>query len=209
MFLYVGKTFDTAWIEGLLYKLTILNLPSHLVHVISSDVRGVFPDGHIIPSRHAGWGGALWVDLPCPLQSMSRHTHTIAPHRASPLRGQHGHHITSRKPTMLVSYLDTHLSNLQRWLMEWRIAINVSKNSAIIFARAGRRFIQPRSVTLFEEPIKLVDTTHYLGVTLDKRLTWSPHIDRLRRTAQRMASLVSIPRHQPTKAINYPPLYYV
>jgi hypothetical protein len=30
---------------------------------------------------------------------------------------------------------------------EWRIAI-VSKSSAIIFARAGRRFIQPRSVTI-------------------------------------------------------------
>ena len=32
----------------------------------------------------------------------------------------------SRKPTLLVSYMETYLSNLQRWLMEWRIAINVS-----------------------------------------------------------------------------------
>ena len=56
---------------------------------------------------------------------------------------------TSRTPVLLVSYLQTYLSHLERWLTEWRIAINVSKSSAIIFARAGRRFIQPRSVTLF------------------------------------------------------------
>ena len=43
---------------------------------------------------------------------------------------------TSRKPTLLVSYLESYLDDLQRWLSEWRIAINVSKSTAIIFARA-------------------------------------------------------------------------
>jgi hypothetical protein len=50
---------------------------------------------------------------------------------------------TSRKPTLLVSYLESYLSDLQRWLSDWRFAINVSQSSAMIFARAGRRFIQP------------------------------------------------------------------
>jgi hypothetical protein len=54
----------------------------------------------------------------------------------------------------------------------------------------GRRFIQPRPVTFFGEPIKWVGTTRCLRVTLDKRLTWSPHIDQVRkRTAQRMGVL--------------------
>jgi hypothetical protein len=97
---------------------------------------------------------------------------------------------TSHKPTLLFSYLDSYLSDLQRWLSEWRIAINVPKSSAIIFARANTHFIQPRPVTLFGKPIKWVDTNRYLGVTLDKRLTWSPHIEQVsRRTAQRMGLL--------------------
>jgi len=75
-------------------------------------------------------------------------------------------------------------------LIEWRIAINVSKSTAIIFARAGRPFIQPRPVTLFEEPIKWVSTPRYLGVTLDTFLTWSPHIDPVRKkTTQRVGML--------------------
>jgi hypothetical protein len=94
---------------------------------------------------------------------------------------------TSRKPTLLASYLESYLNDLQRWLSEWRIAINVSKSYAIIFARAGRRFIQPRPVRLFGDPIEWVDIIRYLGVTLDTRLTWSLYIDRVRkRTAQRM-----------------------
>jgi hypothetical protein len=52
---------------------------------------------------------------------------------------------TSRKPTLLVSYMESYLGDLQRWLSEWRIAINVSKSSVMIFTQAGRRFIQPRS----------------------------------------------------------------
>ena len=31
-----------------------------------SDVRSVFPDGHVISSGHAGWCGSGWIDLPCP-----------------------------------------------------------------------------------------------------------------------------------------------
>jgi hypothetical protein len=97
---------------------------------------------------------------------------------------------TSRKPMIIVSYLESYLNDLQRWLCEWRIAINVSKSTAIIFACAGRRFIQPPPVTLFAEPIELVDIILYLGVTLDTRLTWSPHIDQFRkRAAQRLGML--------------------
>ena len=61
----------------------------------------------------------------------------------------------SRKPTLLVSYLESYLNDLQQWLSKWRITINVSKSTAI-----------------------------------DKGLTWSPHIDQVRKkTAQRMGML--------------------
>jgi len=57
-----------------------------------SDVRSVLPDGHVNLSRHAGWGGLVWIDLPCPLQSVcQRHTPNLAPRRVIPLRGRHDH----------------------------------------------------------------------------------------------------------------------
>ena len=40
IFLDVAKAFDTVWIDGLLYKVTLLNFPSYIVHTISSYLRG-------------------------------------------------------------------------------------------------------------------------------------------------------------------------
>ena len=50
--------------------------------------------------------------------------------------------------------------------------------------------MKPRPVKLFGEPTHWVYTTLFLGVTLDTRLTRSPHIDQVRRkTAQKMGML--------------------
>jgi hypothetical protein len=40
VFLDVAKAFETLWIDGLLYKITLLNFPSYIVHTISSYIRG-------------------------------------------------------------------------------------------------------------------------------------------------------------------------
>jgi hypothetical protein len=47
----------------------------------------------------------------------------------------------SHKPKLLISYLGSYLKDLQRWISEWKIDINVSKSSTITFEHAGQRFI--------------------------------------------------------------------
>jgi hypothetical protein len=61
---------------------------------------------------------------------------------------------TYRQPALLVKYLDTYLSGLERWLGEWRIAINISKSPAMLFAKTGWCFSKPRAVQLFGQPIQ-------------------------------------------------------
>jgi intein/homing endonuclease len=39
VFLDVDKTFDTVWIDGFLYKLTLLKFPSFIVHTITAYLR--------------------------------------------------------------------------------------------------------------------------------------------------------------------------
>jgi len=167
VFLDVAKAFDTVSIDGLLYKLTLLHFPYYIVHTISSYIRDRTFEVSLqaATSSHRGMragvaqGGlispvlfSLYVnDMPSPshhvkLALYADDTAIIA---------------TSRKLTLLVSYLESYLNDLQRWLSEWRIAFNVSKSTAITFARAGRRFIQPRPV--LGEPIQWVDKTRYLG----------------------------------------------
>lgn len=97
---------------------------------------------------------------------------------------------TSCQPALLFKYLETYLSDLERWLREWRLSINVSNSSAMLFAKASKRVPKPRSVQLFGEPIQWCDTARYLGVTLDTWLTWLTRIDQAKnKAAQRLGVL--------------------
>ena len=73
------------------------------------------------------------------------------------------------------------------------IVINVSKSTAMPFTR--RLFQNPRPVLLFGEPIVWVDTAHYMGVTLDKWLTWS-HIDQVRKKASQRLGVLGSPEQE-------------
>jgi hypothetical protein len=90
---------------------------------------------------------------------------------------------TSRDPSLLVGYLEAYLGRLELWLRSWSIAINVSKSTAVLFAKAARRVRQPRPVQFLGEPIQWVKTARCLGVTLDTLLTWSAHVNQVRKRA--------------------------
>jgi hypothetical protein len=194
-FLDLAKAFDTLWIDGLFYKLTLLNFPSYIIHTISYFRGRTFEMSFLTATSsrrdmQAGvaQGGLISSVLLSPyVNDMPSPSHHI---QLALYADDTAIIATSRTPPLLFSYLESYLNDLQRWLSEWRIAINVSKSTAIIFARARRRFIQRRPVIIFGELIEWVDRNRYLGVTLDTRLTWSPHIDQVRKkAAQRMGML--------------------
>jgi hypothetical protein len=86
---------------------------------------------------------------------------------------------TSHCPSLLVGCLEAYHGRLERWLREWRIAINVSKSSAGFFVKAARHIQKPRAMQLIGEPIQWVETARYLGVTLDTQFTWSAHVNQV------------------------------
>jgi hypothetical protein len=196
IFLDVAKAFDTVWVNGLLYKLTILNFPSYLVKTLSSYLLSRTFQSSFNPSTstrrnmRAGvaQGGlispllfSLYVnDIPAP----SRHVEIALYADDAALIA------TSRSPLLYVSYLETYLNRLELWIRDRRSAIKVSKSTTVLFAKTMRCMQRPRPVQLFGEPIKWVDSARYLGLTLDTRLTWSAHVNQVRRkAAQRLGVL--------------------
>jgi retron-type reverse transcriptase len=169
VFLYVANTFDTVWVDGLLYKLTILTFPSYLVKTISSYLNSRTFEASFqtatstVRSMRAGvaQGGiispvlvSLYVnDMPSP----SRHVQLALYADDTAVIA------TSRRPVLLVNCLETYLNDLERWLSERRISISVSKRSAMLFVKTGRRIPKPRSVHFFGELIQWVDTSRFLG----------------------------------------------
>jgi hypothetical protein len=158
-FMYVDKPFDTVWIDGLLYKPTLLNFFSYIVYIISSYLRGRTFEASFHTATSSccvmrvgvAQGGLISpVVFSLYVNDMRSHSHHVDLALYADETAIIG---TSHKPTMPVSYLVSYLNKHQRWLSESRTAI---KSNAIVFARAGRRFIKPRSVTLFGKPIEWV-----------------------------------------------------
>jgi hypothetical protein len=132
VFLNVAKAFDTVWIDGLLYKLTLLNFPSYIVHTIFSYLRDRTFEASsqtATSSRRGMRAGVAQGGLTSPVLFSLYVKEMPSP----------SHHVelalyaddtaviaTSRKPTLLVRYLESYLNDLQPWLSDWRIAINVS-----------------------------------------------------------------------------------
>ena len=80
------------------------------------------------------------------------------------------------------------LTELEIWLQDWRIVINVDKSAAVLFTT--RCIPTPRLLRFLEDKIQWVEKVKYLEVTLDKRLTWATQIDQVRRKAsQRLGVL--------------------
>jgi hypothetical protein len=88
---------------------------------------------------------------------------------------------TSRSPLLLIGYLEAYLGRLELWRRDWRIVINVSKSTAVLFVKAARRIQKPRPVQFLGEPIQWVESARYLGVTLKTQLTWTAHVTRWER----------------------------
>ena len=61
VFLDWAKAFDTVWIDGLLYKLTLLNFPSYIVHTISSYFRSRTYEASFQPATSSRRGMWAWL----------------------------------------------------------------------------------------------------------------------------------------------------
>jgi hypothetical protein len=157
VFLDVTKAFDTVWVEGLLYKITIFNFLPHLVETLSSYLNHRTFQTYFksaTSTRRTMWAEVTHGGLISPvlfslymndMPKTSRHiglalyaddTAVIA---------------TSRSPLLLVRYLETYLNRPELWLWDWRIDIDVLNSTAVLFAKTTRRVQRPRPPQLFGE----------------------------------------------------------
>jgi hypothetical protein len=67
------------------------------------------------------------------------------------------------------------LNAMEKWCEKWKININDVKTRAVYFSKRLRR--AESCLTLKGQNIEFVNNVKYLGVTLDKRMTWKAHIE--------------------------------
>jgi Reverse transcriptase (RNA-dependent DNA polymerase)/Endonuclease-reverse transcriptase len=186
LFFDVAKAFDKVWHNGLLYKLYRLKIPDSLVLIIRDylsnrsfrfRVEGTHSSPH--PLRAGVPQGSVLSPLLFSLY-VNDIPHTSGVHLAL-FADDTALYFTHRNRAHVAKKLQTAASTLGKWFRKWRIEVNPDKSAAVFFSRSNKPL--PPPVRLFDRPIPWVKKVKYLGVTLDRYLSFAPHIREVRNRA--------------------------
>lgn len=177
LFLDVSQAFDKVWHEGLLYKVKqvlpqnyYLLLRSYLTersfrvkhqdaYTTLRQIKSGVPQGSVL-------GPILYLiytaDLPTTNQTM---TATFADDTA--ILASH------EDPHKASEILQSTINKVQKWLKKWRIKVNGTKSKHVTFT-LKRGTCPP--VLLNNQVVPQTEDVKYLGMHLDRRLTWKNHI---------------------------------
>lgn len=176
IFLDISQVFDKVWHDGILYKIK-QNLP-HYFNILKSylqerhfmvkqddavsqlhKITAGVPQGSVL-------GLVLYLlytaDL---LNTNGITTATYADDTA--LLAAH------ENPIIALEILQKGIDEIHCWTRKWRIKINETKSIQVTFTT--RKDTCP-IVTINKQPVSQADDAKYLGIYLDRRLTWKKHI---------------------------------
>jgi ribonuclease HI len=193
VFVDLTKAFDKVWKEGLLLKLLHKQvcgkmywwIHSYLFHRTARvkldrqtsaqvKIREGVPQGGVISPT------LFMIFIDDITRELSRHI-SRALHADDLAIWTKGEHVTTATCRMQEA-----LNKVDAWAQEWMVTINRTKTEATCFSLSTKK--EQFSLKINGEDVPQQDTTKYLGVTLDKRLTWTPHINTMQgKAVKRMA----------------------
>ena len=171
------EAFDKVWHIGLLYKLK-LKLPYQFFEILRSylseryfriklndhiselhPIKAGVPQGSVLgPVLYTIYSADLPTDINTNTATFADDTVMIA---------------CDIDPEKASNKLQSHIDSFQQWLRKWRITANATKSVQVTYT-LKRQTCPP--VTLNGVQLQQSDCAKYLGIHLDKRLTWQKHI---------------------------------
>lgn len=176
------KAFDSAWHNGIIYKLLQYNYPLILIKLIKSYLSNrKFYVTHLtynssIKTHTSGvpqgsvLGPYLFLILTNDLPKLSLvNTALYADDLAL--------YCSSYRPESIRNHLQKAASSIFKYYKRWRLKVNTDKTEAIIFTK--RHASLPAEIIINGNTIPWKNEVRYLGVIMDRRLTFNSHINYL------------------------------
>ena len=92
-------------------------------------------------------------------------------------------------PHTLVNILVSELENLLSWIRANKLSLNLQKTKCMSFSNSLDRL--PTSITLDGTVLEIVSSTKFLGLTIDNKLSWKPHIGSVCRTISQNIGVIN------------------
>ena len=177
VFLDVSQAFDRVWHDGLLFKLKKF-LPAPLYLLTKSYLQNrsfIFRQGDLLSAQFKIIAG---VPQGCDLSPDLYNIYTAdIPNSENTLIATYADDtaiLSSHTDSKTAhQHLQTHLDNISKWSSKWKIKINSNKSFHIPFTL---RKSAPPAIYFQNNQIPTTTQIKYLGLILDKRLTWGPHL---------------------------------
>ena len=182
LLLAIEKAYDTLWHNGLIYKLhKICKLPPYIVTLIRQFIRErsiiVKVNEHLSQPKSLSAGVPQEAILSPTLYNLfscdvsSHPTVNLLLYADDTVL--YGQSFYAQTAAQKVRY---YLTKLTEYYNNWKITINKDKIETITFTRKYTNIKTITKLKLDDTIIGERDTVKYLGVTLDKRLCFGPHI---------------------------------
>ncbi|KAL1129690.1 hypothetical protein AAG570_012634 [Ranatra chinensis] len=175
-FLDETQAFDRVWHEGLLWKLKrILPFTYYLI------LKSFLTDRFFRVGHKSATSSCYRAKAEVPQGSIAGpflyniHTSDIPTHPSTFLASYADDKAilsVHTDPSNAALHLQQHLDALEIWHKKWRIKVNPNKSKHVTFTL--RKGSCPR-VYVNRIILPTADVVRYLGLRIDKRLTWNPH----------------------------------
>lgn len=176
-FLDISQAFDKVWHTGLLYKLKS-KMPHQYYQILKSylehryflvkvqdertkllPIEAGVPQGSVLgPLLYLLYTADLPTRNNTEIATFADDTVVMASHR---------------NPKTATKYLQENLTEIQQWLTKWRMKVNEAKSTHVTFT-LKKETCPP--VVLNGQQLPQATDVKYLGMYLDRRLTWKKHI---------------------------------
>jgi len=191
IFLDVEKAFDRVWHDGLLHKLLLMGTPIQLLKIIKSfltDRTFKFrTDNYLSSSRPIRAGVPQGSSLSPLLYLVFTNNIPVQPNASVSLFADDTMFCSqNRNSTRAILQLQRQTNLATKWFQTWRLKINTRKTITIMFNCKH----PPREINLNGHPIKWSNHVKYLGIYIDKNLTFTKHITETVRKATLVRSIL-------------------
>lgn len=177
IFLDVAQAFDKVWHEGLIQKLKLL-LPVQYADILTSyiteryfrvkqedaystlkDIKAGVPQGSVL-------GPVLYLLYTSDLPAIENNTIATFADDTAILA-------VSENNAESIESLQTAIDKIQIWTKKWRIKLNETKSVHVDFTN---KKIEYKPTYINHQVVPYSNTAKYLGMTLDAKLRWKPHV---------------------------------